>query len=64
MCLFTSTLWGATVRYAASALLIAKYGMNGFYLGWAISWAAEAVYAVILYLTNAWSPVKKMKKAA
>ena len=64
VCLFTSTLWGATVRYAASALFIAKYGMNGFYLGWAISWAAEAVYAVILYLTNAWSPVKKMKKAA
>ena len=64
VCLFTSTFWGAAVRYVASALLIAKAGMNGFYLGWAISWAAEAVYAIILYLTNVWNPARKEAAAA
>ena len=64
VCLFTSTLCGAAVRYAASAMLIAKLGMNGFYLGWAISWAAESVYAIVLYFTNVWNPEKKREKIA
>ncbi|MDD6994672.1 MAG: MATE family efflux transporter [Candidatus Borkfalkiaceae bacterium] len=63
-CLFTSTLVGAAIRYTASAMLIGKYGMSGFYAGWAISWIGETLYAFALFLTNVWNPLKKKKSAA
>lgn len=62
-CLFTSTLAGAAIRVVASALLIGKYGMTGFYAGWAVSWLGEALYAFALFLTDVWNPVKKKKSA-
>lgn len=60
-CLFTSTLVGAAIRYIASAILINQYGMNGFYAGWAISWIGETLYALVLFLSNVWNPLKKEK---
>lgn len=58
-CLFSSTLVGAALRFAASALLIPRYAMNGFYLGWAISWIGETIYAFSLYLSGIWNPARK-----
>ncbi|MGN1062153.1 MAG: MATE family efflux transporter, partial [Candidatus Scatosoma sp.] len=63
-CLFSSTLAGAAIRYVASAILIGRYGMNGFYAGWAISWIGEALYAFVLFLSGVWNPVKKIKRQA
>lgn len=53
--LFSSSLFAAVVRYVASALLITKFGMEGFYVGWVISWAAEAVFATLLFFFGKWN---------
>lgn len=53
--LFSSTMLAAIVRFIASALLITPLGMEGFYLGWLISWVAEAVYAAVLYFFGSWN---------
>lgn len=57
--LFSSTFVGAAVRWIASFLLISKYGMPGFFAGWAISWVGEALYAFALFLTGRWNPARR-----
>lgn len=52
--LFSMTLFGSLVRYAFSLLLIPSMGMEGFYLGWVISWIAEAIASVVLYFVGLW----------
>lgn len=54
--LFVSTALGACVRYVASALLIKPLGMEGFYLGWVISWIAEALFVLVLFFVGKWKP--------
>lgn len=57
--LVSSTVLASVVRYVASLLLIAKFGMNGFFAGWVISWFVEAIYALILYFIGKWNPARK-----
>lgn len=47
--LFVSTALGAIVRTAATFPLAAAMGMEGVYLGWVMSWAAEAVLSLCAY---------------
>ncbi|MBQ8291874.1 MAG: hypothetical protein IJX88_05155 [Clostridia bacterium] len=63
--LFGSTFLAAAVRYISSALLIVPLGMEGFYLGWVISWGVEAVFVVLLFFFGRWNgPKKKQPKKA
>lgn len=56
--LFISTALGAVVRIVASYLLsiTLQMGMHGFYLGWVISWAAEFVFCIVIYVSGLWVP--------
>lgn len=54
--LVISSAFGGVVRLTLSYILTAKLGMLGFYIGWAISWAAEAIFSLIIYLTGVWVP--------
>jgi len=56
--LFGSTFLASAVRYIASVLLIPSLGMEGFYLGWAISWGVEAVFVLILFFFGNWNRPK------
>lgn len=58
--LYLTTCFAAVVRLAASALLIPFLGMNGFFAGWVISWIAEAILTLVIYLFGWWMP-KEMK---
>ena len=57
--LFSSSCFGAIIRYVFSVLLIPTYGMNGFYVGWIISWILECVFDFILYFTGKWNPERQ-----
>lgn len=54
--LFTSTLLATVVRYVASAILIRFMGMEGFYLGWLVSWVIEAIFVLLLFFFGKWNP--------
>ena len=54
--LFCMTLLGSFARLLCSVFLIPKMGMNGFYLGWVISWIAEAIVTTSLYFIGKWLP--------
>ena len=54
--LFGSTCFGSLSRFIASFILIRYYGMEGFFLGWAISWLLEAILCVTLYFIGKWKP--------
>ena len=61
--LFTTTLVGTVVRVAATMLLIPKFGMNGFFAGWAISWGVEAVYCLLSFFAGGWDKTKQWMAA-
>ena len=61
--LFVTTLVGAGVRTVATALLIPKFGMDGFFAGWVISWAVEAVYCLITFFAGGWDKTKQWTTA-
>ena len=54
--LFFMTLLGSLARLLCSIFLIPKMGMNGFYLGWVISWIVEAIITTCLYFIGKWLP--------
>lgn len=54
--LFGSTFFATVVRYIASLILMKAYGMEGFFLGWAISWLLEAVFVTLLFFFGKWLP--------
>lgn len=54
--LFLVTLFGSAVRLLCSVFFIPKLGMDGFFLGWVISWIAEAVVTTSLYFFGKWKP--------
>ena len=57
--LFSSTCFGAFTRIVASYLLVHFYGMEGFFLGWAISWLLESILCVTLYFIGKWKPKRE-----
>ena len=59
--LVISSSFGGIVRLVLSYVLTAKLGMKGFYIGWAISWAAEAIFSIIIYFSGVWVP-RELKK--
>ena len=54
--LFSSTLLGALSRLVFSLLLIPSMGMNGFFLGWILSWIAEAAFVLLIFFFGRWQP--------
>lgn len=50
--LFVCTLSGSASRLIATVVLAPMLGMEGVFIAWAISWAAEALLCVVLYLTR------------
>jgi Na+-driven multidrug efflux pump len=54
--LFVTTFTGAFSQYVLSVLLVARNGMNGFFLAWVLSWAIEAVLCFTLYFIGRWKP--------
>lgn len=54
--LFFTSLLGAVSRLICSVALIPKMGMEGFYLGWVLSWIIEAVVTTVLYFMGKWKP--------
>ena len=55
--LFFTSLLGAVSRLICSVALIPKMGMEGFYLGWVLSWIIEAVITTVLYFMGKWKPI-------
>ena len=47
---FGITVFGSLVRLATTLLLVPEIGMEGVFLGQIISWTADAIVSVILYL--------------
>lgn len=47
--LVMATLAGSVVRVAVTFFLIKELGMEGMYIGWAASWAADAIVGIIYY---------------
>ncbi len=54
--LIFSTVFSSVVRLAASYPLTAMHGINGFWAGMAISWVAEVLILLVIYLKNWWLP--------
>jgi len=40
--------------------LIVSYGMIGFFMGWVLSWAVEAIYTVFLFFLGKWYKPEKV----
>ena len=59
--LFAVSLFGSLTRYVFSAILIPTMGMSGFFLGWIISWIAEAFLTTALFFIGRWQP-KEMRQ--
>lgn len=59
--LIISTCVGTVSRTAASIFFIKLYGMNGIYIGWAISWITEAVFAAAVYFSGKWIPPEMLE---
>ncbi len=56
--LLISTGFASLVRIVAGFLLTPYFGMEGFYVAWAISWVLEAVLNGGIYLFGLWVPVE------
>lgn len=48
--LLVSTVLGSVARIVAGVLLGNMYGMEGIYLGWVLSWVAEALFMLLVYV--------------
>lgn len=55
--LLVSTLCGSLTRIAVSILLAPKYGIYGIFIGWAMSWLADALSGMLLYRFGKWRSV-------
>jgi len=64
--LVACTLFGAISRYIATILLTPHFAYYGVYIGWVVSWIAEAVFASTLYFSGVWKKekVKELKAEA
>lgn len=48
--LIAATVIGSVTRIAAGLAFAALFGMEGVYIGWVISWIAEAIFMLAVYL--------------
>ena len=48
--LIVATVLGSVARILSGLILAEIFGMDGIYIGWAISWIAEAVFLFFVYL--------------
>ncbi len=58
------TLSGAVSRYVATLLLTQHFGYYGVFVGWVVSWIAEALFVTILYYSGVWKKEKVNKLKA
>lgn len=54
--LIFSTVFSSAVRLVVSYPLTARWGINGFWAGMVISWIAEVLLLIVIYLKNWWLP--------
>jgi len=52
--LLLSTFIGSASRLIFTVILANKYGMNGFFAGWILSWITEALFSLIVYKSGVW----------
>lgn len=52
--LLIATLIGSVTRLVFSIVFVGRYSMNGIYIGWVLSWIAEAIFAVAVYYMGLW----------
>ncbi len=50
--LIIATFAGSAVRVLVTFLLIKPLGMNGMFIGWSVSWAADAIVGIIYYFKH------------
>ena len=60
--LLLSSFIGCATYVIVSYSLSGSLGLYGVYTGWAVSWIAEAVFAIIVYFSGKWQP-KEMRMA-
>lgn len=48
--LIIATVLGSVVRIAAGFIFAGMFGMEGVYIGWIVSWIAEAIFMLAVYL--------------
>jgi O-antigen/teichoic acid export membrane protein len=48
------TATGAVSRIVFSCIFIPIYGMQGMYIGWALSWITESVLAIASFISGIW----------
>ena len=56
--LVSATLIGSASRIIATYFAVKSFGMNGVYIGWAISWLVECIYTLIMYFSGIWIPAE------
>lgn len=61
-CLVTATLVGSAARIAASYIAVKHFGMNGIYIGWAVSWILECIFSLGVYFSGRWRTHELLKK--
>lgn len=59
--LLASAVIGAVARISATAFFVSSMGMEGVYIGWAVSWITEAIYHIVIYFTDVWKKEKVNK---
>lgn len=62
--LVVCTLFGAISRYIATILLTPYFDYYGVFIGWVVSWIAEAAFVLILYYSGIWKKEKVNKLKA
>lgn len=48
--LIVATVLGSVIRFIASFAFSSLWGLEGVYIGWAVSWLAEALFMLAVYL--------------
>ncbi len=54
--LYITTMFGSLVNLAAALILIPAHGILGVYVAQTVSWLAETLFAVTVYLSGKWIP--------
>ena len=62
--LVISTLFGSAVRIGASYIASIYFGIYGVYVGWVISWIAEAIFCGATYFAGIWKKQLVNEKAS
>ena len=52
--LMISSFIGSAAQIGATYYAVPLYGMNGVYIGWAVSWIVECLFSLVIYFSGIW----------